>query len=143
MSEICRILLIEDNPGDVLLVEESLREKNIAYELTHYDAADVAIRAIGRYKIGSPDVPNVLLLDYSLPAGDARDVLIAAAKNPALANTRKAVVTSSVSPHDRELAFRYGAERFILKPGDLDEFLTEVGDALRTLCEDATAVPAA
>ncbi len=144
MSDCCVILLIEDNPGDVLLVEESLRAKNIVYAITHYDAADVAIRAVQRYQIGASDVPDVMLLDYNLPAGDARDVLAAVAKNPALSKTRKAVVTSSVSPSDRDQAISYGAERFIFKPAELDDFLSEIGEALHALCESATAdAPAA
>src|SRR5947209_1763538 len=123
VSEPCHILLIEDNPGDVVLVEESLRTVNLKYKLRHYSTADAALRAVQGYRPGAPEVPDVMLLDYNLPAGNAGDVLLAAVSNPALTKTRKAVLSSSVSPADRDRILGSGCERLLFKPADLDEFL--------------------
>lgn len=127
------ILLIEDNPGDVRLIQESLRLQEVDYRLTHLERADDAIRTVSTYGPGAADVPDLILLDYNLPRGDAVDVLTAVSKNPALAGVPKAVVTSSLAPRDREEAMRLGADCFINKPADLDSFLNEVGQTVVSL----------
>jgi chemotaxis family two-component system response regulator Rcp1 len=128
-----RILLIEDNPGDVRLIQESLRMHAVDYSLIHLEKADDAVRAVGGYGPDGAEVPDLILLDYNLPRGDAGDVLTAASKNPALAGIPKAVVTSSLAPKDRAEALRLGADCFINKPADLDGFLTEVGGTIAAL----------
>ena len=137
------ILVIEDNPGDVRLIQEALRANTVDFRMTHLDTADRALKAVHRYEPGAADLPDVMLLDFNLPAGNAADILMAANRNPALAGTKKAVVTSSVAPKDRDQAMQHGADCFIFKPADLDSFLTEVGGALRTLCDQVcrTRVP--
>lgn len=128
-----RILLIEDNPGDVRLIQESLRMHAVEYKLTHLEKADDAIRAVSGCGLNGAEVPDLILLDYNLPRGDAGDILAAVSKNPALARIPKAVVTSSLAPKDREQALRLGADCFINKPADLDGFLTEVGGTIAAL----------
>jgi len=128
-----KILLVEDNPGDVLLVEESLRASDIQCEMTHCETVQAALQKLSGYAVEDPNVPDLLLLDYNLPGGDARQIIRAAVENPALSGTRKAVITSSLSPRDREDALRSGAECFIYKPADLDLFLNEVGNSLLKL----------
>ncbi|MBV8834677.1 MAG: response regulator [Acidobacteriaceae bacterium] len=128
-----RILLVEDNPGDVLLVEESLRAAGIQCEMTLCETVPAALKKLSEYAADDSKPPDLLLLDYNLPGGDARQIIRAAVDNPALSRTRKAVITSSLSPRDREDALRSGAEYFIYKPADLDLFLNEVGNALLKL----------
>lgn len=134
-----KILLVEDNPGDVRLVRECLRCEDIRYEMTHCENVEAAFRMLSGYGGDDPKIPDLLLLDYNLPGGDAREVIHAAVANPALCGTRKAVLTSSFSPRDRQDASQAGAECFILKPADLDLFLNEVGSAvLRLLCQESS-----
>lgn len=139
MKTLYNILLIEDNPGDVRLIEESLRTKNVQYEMTRCETVDSAVRAVTRYNPEDADLPDLILLDYNLPGGEARTVIKAAVGNPALSNTRKAVITSSVSPRDRQDALRTGADCFIYKAPDLESFLTEVGEAIVKLLAQSTA----
>ena len=75
----------------------------------------------------------MILLDYNLPRGEARTVLQAISNNPALAQMRKAVVTSSLAPKDRQEALEFGSDAFIYKPADLDGFLTDVGGSIAAL----------
>ena len=131
-----RILLIEDNPGDVRLIKEALRMHAVDYQLTQIEKADDAIRMVSSYASNDPGLPDLIVLDYNLPRGDAADVLTAVAKNPALSRIPKAVVTSSLAPKDREQAMRLGADCFINKPADLDGFLTEVGASIAALLRD-------
>jgi chemotaxis family two-component system response regulator Rcp1 len=122
-----RILLVEDNPGDVRLIEESLRTHALDYELTHYETADAAIDALTRCGTNGNGVPELILLDFNVPRGDARDILAAASRNPALAAIPKAIVTSYLAPADRAQALELGATCFIDKPPNLESFLSEVG----------------
>ncbi|HEX4770714.1 MAG TPA: response regulator [Bryobacteraceae bacterium] len=125
-----KILLIEDNPGDVLLIEEALREASIPYELTLCETIEAALRKVSEFTNDDPSVPDVLLLDYNLPGGDAREVLRLCRANAALSDTRKAVISSSLSPRDKDDALRSGAECFVYKPADLDLFLDEIRTAV-------------
>ncbi|MGH9584413.1 MAG: response regulator [Bryobacteraceae bacterium] len=127
------ILLIEDNRGDVWLIEECLRSRGIKYRLTHCETVDSAIRIVESYGTNGAEAPDLILLDYNLPRGEAVSVLSAAIRNPALANTPKAVITSSVAPKDRQDSLEAGADTYIYKPGDLDGFLTQVGEKISEL----------
>lgn len=131
-GETWHILLIEDNRGDVWLIEECLRSRGIKYRLTHCETVDCAIRTVEAFESGG-EAPDLMLLDYNLPRGDALSVLAAAIRNPALAHTPKAVITSSVAPKDRQDSLEAGADTFIYKPGDLDGFLNQVGDQIAAL----------
>lgn len=130
-----RIFLVEDNPGDVFLLGESLRHHGISFELAHYITADAAIAALDRFNQGATDLPHVILLDYNVPRGDGCDILSAAARNPALASVPTVVLTSSMSPNHREHALRAGAGFYIIKPAQLDEFLAQVGGTIAGLLE--------
>lgn len=132
-SSVRHILLVEDNPGDVRLIEESLRAHDIPYRLTCCDAVDVAVQTVSSYREGDSEIPDLVLLDYNLPRGESRAVLTAAMNNPVLTRIPKAVVTSSLAPRDREDALRNGADCFIYKPADLDTFLNEVGSKIAQL----------
>lgn len=132
---ISNILLIEDNPGDVELIKECLRSRGIRYELTHCETVDAALQLVRSYGAEGAKVPDLMLLDYNLPRGEARTVLQATGSNPALARMRKAVVTSSLAPKDREEALGFGADVFVCKPADLDAFLTDVGGAIAKLLD--------
>jgi two-component system, chemotaxis family, response regulator Rcp1 len=136
-GKVARILLIEDNPGDVKLIKEVLRLRGIPYELTHCETVDAALHLVEHCGVDGEKVPDLMLLDYNLPRGEARTVLQATSNNPALAQMRKAVVTSSLAPKDREDALRFGAEAFVCKPADLDTFLTDVGEMIAKLLERA------
>jgi CheY-like chemotaxis protein len=137
---VCEVLLIEDNPGDVRLIEECFRARSIPYHLTHCDTIDAAIRLVTSYGTNAATVPDLILLDYNLPRGDARSVLDAAANNPALAETRKAVITSSVAPKDQQDSLQAGADAFIYKPADLDAFLGTVGAKIAELLGISKAI---
>jgi CheY-like chemotaxis protein len=133
VPERIRILIVEDNPADVRLVREALRYKGIEPEIEHYETAAAGVKAVQNIPANSARLPDVILLDYNLPAGTARDVLIAIRSNPALTGIKKAVLTCSVAPKDREHAFEAGADLFVFKPATLDQFLEDVGNAISSL----------
>lgn len=138
-DRIYNVLLVEDNPGDVLLIEEALSTAGLKYKLTHCETVMTALEKVSDYGPDDGEVPDLLLLDYNLPGGDAREVLKACLANPALSQTRKAVISSSLSPRDREDALKSGAQCFIYKPADLDSFLNEVGTTVVAMLSDPPA----
>jgi chemotaxis family two-component system response regulator Rcp1 len=128
-----RIFVVEDSPADLRLIQEALREYAIEYELSHYSAADAAISAIANCGVDGKAIPDLILLDFNVPRGEGRDVLAAASNNPALAATPKAVLSSSMSIKDRDQAMKLGARCFVVKPSELDPFLTQVGSMIAGL----------
>ena len=77
--------------------------------------------------------PDIILLDLNLPRSDGIDVLRQIRLTPGLAGIPVAILTSSESPSDRRNASQLGADRYILKPAQLDEFLTQVSSEVKEL----------
>lgn len=126
-----RILLIEDNPADVFLIKEALRSHDVRFELDWVRDGEEAVARLA--KIGSSlTVPDLVLLDLNLPKVDGKEILARIRRNPALAQTIVAILTSSDSPHDRRETADLGANCYIKKPPTLDEFL-DVGRTIKNL----------
>jgi CheY-like chemotaxis protein len=127
-----RIVLIEDNPADVLLVREAIRERGITVELISY--ADVPEAIAG---LGNPDnsPPDAILMDLNLPRGEGMTVIKELRASERLREVPLAILTSSQSPRDREQAQRLEVQWYIHKPSTLDEFLSTVGDAVSELLD--------
>jgi CheY-like chemotaxis protein len=125
-----RILMIEDNAGDVYLVEKALQQRQIRYELTRYVDGEQAIRALAA---DDGIVPDLILLDLNLPRREGFDVLRTIRGKPALVGVPVAVLTSSPAARDRHRIALLGAERYIHKPATLEEFIDQVGHAIEDL----------
>ncbi len=116
--------MIEDNAGDVFLVQRALKKGVVAHELTRFEDGEAALKAFaGQIEIRRPDL---ILLDLNLPRRDGREVLKALRENPTLAGTPVAVITSSFASRDRDEAMALGADRYIHKPSDLNAFLAAI-----------------
>ena len=125
-----RILLVEDNPGDVYLLEKAMRDRGIAYELTVYEDGDEAMRAIAKADSGRPDL---ILVDLNLPKREGVDVLRSIRSKPLLVGVPVGIFTSSDDARDRHRVELLGAERYIHKPPTLTEFVEEVGRAVEEM----------
>ncbi len=128
------IVIVEDNPADVFLVREALQAYGIVCDLKAYDTGEEAVKGLSRYATGeSIAAPNLILLDWNLPAIGGADVLRALRQWPRFQSLPVAILTSSGSPSDRTEAFRLGATRFIQKPMGYEEFIEQVGQQVREL----------
>jgi CheY-like chemotaxis protein len=125
-----RIVLVEDNPGDVYLFEKSMEAKGIDYVLILYLDGRHAMRAIMDSNLAPPDL---ILVDLNLPQRDGFDVLSTIRKEPRLAGVPVAVLTSSDSAKDRRWAGLHNIDRYIIKPATLEEFIDQVGTAVQEL----------
>jgi CheY-like chemotaxis protein len=117
----------------VRLIREALRLKGLNFEIEHSATAEGGVRIVQSYQSSSASVPEVILLDYNLPGGTACDILAAIKKNPTLDGVRKAVLTCSVAPKDREQVLSAGADIFVFKPSNFDDFVNNVGTAVLDL----------
>lgn len=133
------IVIVEDNPADVLLVREALQAHHVPCSLETHSNGDRAVQSLSRW-IGNPNVslPDLVLLDWNLPTIGGADVLRAIRDRPQFQSLPVAVLTSSGSPRDRDDALRLGATRFIQKPLNLDDFIDQVGRQVRELLGIAT-----
>jgi CheY-like chemotaxis protein len=128
LPDSARIMLVEDEPGDVYLLEKALRERQISYDLTCFEDGEEAIQGLD-----AGFVPDLILLDLNLPRRDGFSVLRAIRSRPALVGVPVGVLTSSEAPSDRSRVSLIGAERYIHKSLELSEFLREVGQAVEEL----------
>jgi chemotaxis family two-component system response regulator Rcp1 len=121
------ILLVEDNPGDVRLAVEALRDGKVANRLHIVEDGVEAIsflRREGRYA----DVPrpDLILLDLNLPRKDGREVLAEIKQDADLKRIPVVILTSSAAEQDVVQAYNLYANCYIVKPIDLDQFLKVV-----------------
>jgi two-component system, chemotaxis family, response regulator Rcp1 len=121
-----RILLVEDNPGDVRLVRESLRESGLPHRLA---VAMDGVEALERLR--GPERPDVMLLDLNLPRKDGREVLAEVKSDPGLRSIPVVVLSSSDAQDDVSAAYALHANCYVTKPVDLDQFLDVVATIQR------------
>jgi two-component system, chemotaxis family, response regulator Rcp1 len=127
------ILLIEDNPGDVLLVREALREHGVTaplFVITDGEKAVEFIESLG--KDGDRPCPALVLLDLNLPKRTGHDVLSRMREMKRCEHTPVVILSSSDAPADRRAAAAFDISRYIRKPSTLDEFMM-IGGVIRQL----------
>jgi len=121
------ILLVEDNPGDVRLTVEALKEGKVRNQLhiakDGMEAMDFLHRR-GNYS----DVPrpDLILLDLNLPKKDGHEVLAEIKEDPELKRIPVVVLTGSKAGDDILKTYNRHANCYITKPVDWDQFITVV-----------------
>ena len=127
-----QIVLIEDNPGDVILVEMALKENAIPYELTRFDTGAEALQVLCAPAEANAFVPDAILLDLNTPRSDGFHVLIQLTQSARLSHVPIAILTSSQASSDKHRAVMQGV-RYIQKPSHLEQFLATVGLAVKEM----------
>jgi chemotaxis family two-component system response regulator Rcp1 len=126
-SQPIEVLLVEDNPGDVRLTREALKEGKVHNNLSVVPDGVEALaflRREGRY--ADAPRPDVILLDLNLPRKDGREVLEDVKADPSLRAIPVVILTSSEAERDIARAYALHANCYITKPVDLDQFITVV-----------------
>ena len=121
------ILLVEDNPGDVRLTREALKDGKVLNRLnvvTDGVEAMEYLRRQGQY--AAAPRPDVILLDLNLPRKDGREVLAELKVDPELKRIPVVVLTTSDAEKDVLKAYDLHANCYITKPVDLEKFLEVV-----------------
>lgn len=117
------ILLIEDNPGDILLTREALDLLSFPYNLRVVEDGIEAmeyLRNQGKYKAAQR--PDLILLDLNLPKKDGREVLEEIKADKSLKVIPVIVLTNSKSEEDVIKAYNSNANCYLSKPVELDKY---------------------
>jgi len=130
-AEPFRILLVEDNSADVYLFRKALENAGLNFELMVLEDGASAIGFVrGDEKYGESPVPDLAVLDLSLPKNDGVQVLEAIRASHRFAHIPVVVTSSSPVPPARLKQEHLQVARYIMKPPDLEEFL-RIGSALK------------
>lgn len=133
--KLLHILLAEDNNGDVILVQEALKEHHIEHRLHVVRDGAQAIAFVSQMgKPGAEPCPDIMLLDLNLPKVDGPQILSEFRRHPQCATTPVIVVTSSDAPRDRQRVAELGISRYFKKPLEFEEFM-KLGAIVRELVE--------
>jgi CheY-like chemotaxis protein len=121
------VLLVEDDPGDVLMTREAFGDYKVANRLhVVQDGADAMsfLRREGAFA----DVPrpDLVLLDLNLPRMDGREVLHAIKSDPELASIPVVVLTTSEAEEDVLRSYSLHANAYVTKPVDFERFIDVV-----------------
>ncbi|HYE99933.1 MAG TPA: response regulator [Planctomycetota bacterium] len=121
------ILLVEDNPGDVRLTREVLKEtkvRNALHVVGDGVEALAYLRRQGSHAKASR--PDLILLDLNLPRKSGREVLADIKNDPDLRRIPVVVLTTSKAERDIVSSYDLHANCYIMKPVDLEQFITVV-----------------
>lgn len=121
------VLLVEDDPGDVLMTREAFKDNKLANRLSVVpDGIDAMafLRKEDQYA-GSP-TPDLVLLDLNLPRMDGREVLAAMKSDPELRRIPVVVLTTSEAEEDVLRSYSLHANAYVTKPVDFDRFIEVV-----------------
>ena len=121
------ILLVEDNPGDVRLTQEALKEAKVMNELSVVSNGEEALSFLRRRgSFSSAPRPDLIMLDLNLPRMDGREVLAQIKADPDLKRIPVVILTTSSAEKDILVTYNLHANCYITKPVDLDQFLEVV-----------------
>jgi CheY-like chemotaxis protein len=117
-----RILHVEDNPDDVLLIGMAFRKAGVAVKLEVAPDGEKAIQLLTNG--GTEAAPVCVLLDIKLPTISGLEVLAWIRKQPNLKRLPVIMFTSSLLPDDINQAYDLGANSYLIKPSDLDALIS-------------------
>ena len=126
---------MEDNPADVMLVQEMLNESGISCELTLIADGEKAMRFIEELDHQRRPCPDLVLLDLKLPKSEGHKVLERMRGSTQCPKVPVVILTSSDDAEDRAKAARLGATRYLRKPSRLDDFIG-LGSVIRQVLND-------
>ena len=118
-----QMLLVEDNPGDVRLTKETLKDAKLIVDLHVVEdgvEAMAFLRQEGKY--ASAPRPDLVLLDLNLPKKDGREVLAEIKQDPDLRRIPVVVLTISSAEEDILKSYNLHANAYVNKPLNLEQF---------------------
>ena len=121
------VLLVEDDPGDVLMTQEAFADNKVSSSLHVVSDGVTAmefLRKSGKY--GSAPTPDLVLLDLNLPGMGGREVLAAVKGDPVLRQIPVVVLTTSELEEDVLRSYELHANAYVTKPVDFERFIEVV-----------------
>ncbi|MEU4681450.1 response regulator [Micromonospora sp. NPDC023737] len=118
-----RILVVDDDPGDVLMIEEALQESGVEKVIDVVSDGEEAMEFLrGEGRHAGAVRPDVILLDLNMPRMDGRQVLGAVKQDEDLRTIPVVVLTTSNADTDVIGSYTLQANAYVTKPIDLDDF---------------------
>jgi chemotaxis family two-component system response regulator Rcp1 len=125
--DLTQILLVEDNAADIRLTREALRDSKIANELhVARDGVEALDFLARRPPFEDAPRPDLIILDLNLPRKGGKEVLAELQADASLRSIPVAVLTTSSQEADIAQSYDLGANCYLTKPVDLDQFLKVV-----------------
>ena len=122
IASVPRLLIVEDNPGDVHLIVMALEENGMQVELSIAADGLIAQEMLSR-RAASGDLPDLVLLDLNMPRVGGLEVLRFIGNRPKLADVAVVVMTTSNLPHQQKECLDLGAREFLTKPADFSDLV--------------------
>lgn len=126
-GKLVEILLVEDNPGDIRLTREGLKEAKV---LNNLDIVEDGVEAMAflyrEGKYAKAPRPDLILLDLNLPKKDGREVLAEIKADPNLKRIPVVILTTSKTEEDIIKSYNLHANAYITKPVDFFQFLKAI-----------------
>jgi CheY-like chemotaxis protein len=122
-AQLIDVLLVEDDPGDVVLIREAFADHKVGNALSVVsDGVDAM--AFLRREAGYADAPrpDLILLDLNLPRKDGTEVLAEIKADPSLATIPVVVLTTSEAEEDVLRSYELHANAYVTKPVDFEQF---------------------
>ena len=121
------VLLVEDDPGDVLMTREAFADNKVANELLVVnDGVDALAFLRKQGAFATAPTPDLILLDLNLPRVDGREVLASVKDDPVLRQIPVVVLTTSEAEEDVLRSYELHANAYVTKPVDFDRFVEVV-----------------
>jgi len=121
------VLLVEDDPGDVLMTQEAFEDHKVRNRLTVVSDGAEALAYLRREGRHADAVrPDLILLDLNLPKRDGREVLAEIKKDEDLGRIPVVVLTTSSADEDIVRSYQLHANAYVTKPVDFDRFIEVV-----------------
>ena len=126
-GRVIEVLLVEDDPGDVLMTKEAFEDYKVVNQLHVVNDGTEAMAFLRREgEHAEKPRPDLVLLDLNLPRMDGREVLEAIKSDPDLASIPVVVLTTSEAEEDVLRSYSLHANAYVTKPVDFDRFIQVV-----------------
>ena len=122
--ESIEVLLVEDDPGDVVLIQEAFEDNKVRNRLHCVSDGVDALRFLRRQdEFADAPRPDLILLDLNLPRKDGREVLEEVKNDPSLRSIPIVVLTTSQAEEDILRSYDLYANAYVAKPVDFERFI--------------------
>ena len=132
------LLLVDDSPSDVRLMQEALKGSPARFDMAVASDGVEASEYLERVKLGQVRQPDIVILDLNLPKKNGREVLLEMKSSPSFRHIPVLIMTSSNADEDVHQAYKLNANCYITKPGTLGEYMDVVHAIEEFWCCTAT-----
>lgn len=127
MARPIEVLLVEDDPGDVVLTKEAFADNKVGNNLHVVSDGEEALRFLRQEgEFAESPRPDLILLDLNLPRKDGREVLEEVKEDPELRRIPVVILTTSEAEEDILRSYHLHANAYVAKPVDFDQFIKVV-----------------